>query len=360
MRLRSFPAALSALLLLLSGGPAPAGGPALLFEAQDGRILYAEDPDDHWHPASLTKIMTAYLTFEALKGGRLTLEQRIPYSLNAQSQPPSKLGLHVNATLTVDQALKALIIKSANDVAVMLAEAIDGGQVEFVARMNRTAQRLGMSRTTFVNPNGLPAPEQVTTARDLGKLARAALRDYPEYQSYWSMFDARIGKIHIGTHNGLLRTFQGADGMKTGFICDSGFNVVASATREGRQIMAVVLGEATGAQRTLRAATLLEHGFQSYGWKQLFNHTESLDGTPVDGARAVTSVRKEVRSFECGTAGRRTGPAKKRIVRKKTQATEARPDAGPGKGAAASMARAAADAAARPGAAKPAAAPVPR
>jgi D-alanyl-D-alanine carboxypeptidase len=272
--------------------------------------------------------MTAYLTFEALKTGKLTLEQRIPYSERAQGEPPSKLGLHVGATLTVDQSLKALIIKSANDVAIVLAEAISGSPAEFVARMNQAAHDLGMSRTTFVNPNGLPAPQQVTTARDLAKLARAVIKNYPEYISYWSMFDARIGKIHIGTHNGLLRTFEGADGMKTGFICDSGFNVVASATRDGRQIMAVVLGEATGGQRTIRAASLLEHGFQSYGWKALFNHSQSLDSMPItDGAKDVTSVRKEVKSFECGTARRKT-PAKKR-VRKKSQAADGASDAAP-------------------------------
>ena len=181
MRVRWFSAALSALTLFLFTGAAVARGPALVFDPSDGKVLYAEDADDHWHPASLTKIMTAYVTFEALKEGKLTLDQRIPYSERAQSQPPSKLGLHIGANLTVDQALKALIIKSANDVAVMLAEAIDGSQPAFVARMNRTAHRLGMTRTVFVNPNGLPAPAQVTTARDLAKLARATLKDYPEY-----------------------------------------------------------------------------------------------------------------------------------------------------------------------------------
>ena len=314
MRAKWITAALSA-LMLLSSGPAQAG-PALVFDPADGMVLYAEDADDQWHPASLTKIMTAYLTFEAIKSGKLTLEQRIPYSERAALQPPSKLGLNLTATLTIDQSLKALIIKSANDVAIMLAEAIGGSQAEFVALMNQTAKRLGMSRTMFVNPNGLPAPEQVTTARDLAKLARAVIKDYPEYISYWSMFNAKIGKIFIGSHNGLLRTFDGADGMKTGFICDSGFNVVASATRDGHQIMAVVLGEATGGKRTVRAAHLLEHGFQTYGWKQLFNHSQSIDTMPVAmDAKPVTSVRKSVLSFECGNGVR----AKPKKIKKKTE-----------------------------------------
>lgn len=323
MRAGWFSAAVSA-LTLLTGGPALASGPALVFDPSDGMVLYAEDADDHWHPASLTKIMTAYVTFEAVKTGKLKLDQRISYSERAQGQPPSKLGLHVGATLTIDQALKALIIKSANDVAVMLAEAIDGSQPEFVARMNRTAQRLGMTRTIFVNPNGLPAPEQVTTARDLAKLARATIKDYPEYMAYWSMFNAKIGSILIGSHNGLLRSFQGADGMKTGFICDSGFNVVASATRDGRQIMAIVLGEPTSGHRTIRAASLLEHGFESYAWKQLFNHAQNIDSMPIaTDAKAVMSVRQAVLSFECGTARRRTPAKKKNNNKKKPRATEA-------------------------------------
>jgi D-alanyl-D-alanine carboxypeptidase len=305
-------------------GQAIAGGPALVFDPADGMVIYAEDADDQWHPASLTKIMTAYITFEAVRTGKFKLEDRIPYSARAQSQPPSKLGLNLTATLTIDQAIKALVIKSANDVAVMLAEAVGGSQPEFVARMNQTAQRLGMTRTTFVNPNGLPAAEQVTTARDLAKLARAVYRDYPEYAPYWSMFDAHIGKIVIGTHNGLLHSFEGADGMKTGFICDSGFNLVASATRDGRRLMAVVLGEQTGRERTIRAANLLEHGFQSVAWKHLFT-TTSIDTMAIaPDARSVTSMRKNVVSYECGTGGRRkANKAKAKTVKSKKKGTEA-------------------------------------
>jgi D-alanyl-D-alanine carboxypeptidase len=279
-------------------------GPALLFDAADGRVLYAEDADSQWHPASLTKIMTAYLTFAALKEGKIAPKQKLPVSEHAMKQPPSKLGLGPGAQLLVDSALKALIIKSANDVAVVLAEAISGSEGAFVAKMNETARRLGMTRTTFVNPNGLPAPEQVTTARDLARLARAVVRDFPEYASYWSMYDAHIGKIYIGTHNGLLRSYDGADGMKTGFICDSGYNVVATATRDGRKLVAVVLGEESGADRTVRAASLLEHGFQSYAWKSLFG-PQSIDTMPLPAdAKSVTSMRQAVASWECGN-GRR-------------------------------------------------------
>ncbi len=292
-----------AMLLVLTafGGSTAVAGPALLFDPVDGKILYGEDIDDLWHPASVTKVLTAYLTFEAIRDGRVKLDTKIACSDRAFAQPPSKVGLPVGAELTVETALHALIIKSANDVAVMLAEAVDGSEAEFVARMNRTAQRLGMSRTTFSNPNGLPAIQQVTTARDLAKLARAVLKEFPEYSSYWSMSDMRIGKMRLGSHNALLKSFPGADGMKTGFICDSGFNVIASATRDGRKLMAVVLGEPTGQDRTIRAASLLEHGFQNQSWKQMFN-TETIDNVPISpNARRVQSMRASVLSWECGT-----------------------------------------------------------
>jgi D-alanyl-D-alanine carboxypeptidase len=318
MRVKAISAALM-MLAMVAGPQRVAAGPAVLFDAADGKILYAEDLDNQWHPASLTKIMTAYIVFGAIKEGRLQLRQKIPYSANAQQQPPSKLGLSLDAQLLVDSALKALIIKSANDVAVALAEAVSGSEQAFVAKMNETARRLGMTRTTFVNPNGLPAPEQMTTARDLARLARAVLRDYPEYAAYWSMSDARIGKIFIGSHNGLLRSFEGADGMKTGFICDSGYNVVASATRDGRKLMAVVLGETSGADRTIRAASLLEHGFQQYGWKMLFTPSSDIDTMPVAAdAKGVANMKQVIAAWECGDG-------------RKPRVRKARGNKGPGK-----------------------------
>ncbi|HJU32861.1 MAG TPA: D-alanyl-D-alanine carboxypeptidase family protein [Hyphomicrobiaceae bacterium] len=286
-------------------------GPALLFDAADGRVLYAEDADDQWHPASLTKIMTAYVTFDALREGKLTMATKIGCSELAHSQAPSKIGLPVGAELTVETALQALIVKSANDVAVMLAEAVAGSQDAFVARMNATAARLGMTRTRFVNANGLPAPQQVTTARDLAKLASAVVRDYPMHATLWSLQEFRVGKRRLHTHNGLLVNYAGADGMKTGFICDSGFNVVASATRDGRKLIAVVLGEATGGERTVRAANLLEHGFNTATWKALFSPA-TLDTMPMpEDAKGPMTMRQAVISYECGT-GRRRAVAKAR------------------------------------------------
>lgn len=308
------------LLMALFSGRADAG-PTLLFEAETGKVLYSENIDDQWHPASLTKMMTAYLAFEDLKAGRVTLKTDIPCTQLAQKEPPSKVGLPIGAKLKLDTALKALIIKSANDVAVMLAQALGPTYDRFIARMNATAKRLGMTRTQFVNPNGLPDKRQITTARDLAKLARALTKDFPEYAHYWSMSEFRLGKRMLGSHNGLLKTFEGADGLKTGFICDSGFNVVASATRNGLRLMAVVLGEPSSADRNLRAASLLEHGFRQYGWKQLFN-TNTVDNLPMDAdARGPRSIRHTVTSWACGNrkSASRLRAAKNRIKRKNSK-----------------------------------------
>jgi D-alanyl-D-alanine carboxypeptidase len=314
-----------ALALMLGWSGAAAAGPALLFDAANGQVLYAEDQDQPWHPASLTKIMTAYLVFEALKNNTITLDQKIPVSANAHALPPSKLGLPVGAEITVNLALKALIVKSANDGAVMLAEAIGGTEEAFVRSMNKTALKLGMTQTRFVNPHGLPAPEQVTTARDLARLTRAILTEYPGHGELWAMSDMQIGRRRLRTHNGLLRTYEGADGLKTGFICDSGFNVVATATRDNRRIAAVVLGEYTSRDRNLRAASLLEHGFRTYEWKQLFS-SATLDTIPVSAETTTPrSVREMVMSFACnGKRQARAVPTKKqKKARAKKPATAA-------------------------------------
>ncbi len=259
-------------------------------------------------------MMTAYLTFEAIKSGRLSLKSKISCSATAHKEPPSKIGLPIGGELTVDKALQALIVKSANDVAVMLAEAVGGDEEQFVNLMNATAKRLGMDRTNFVNPNGLPAPEQVTTARDLAKLARAIITEYPEYDHYWSMLQMRLGKHRLPSHNGLLKSLDGADGLKTGFTCDSGFNIIASATRDGNRLVAVVLGDPSSAERNVRAASLLEHGFEKYGWAQIFNR-RTVDNIPFEPTSAgVISVRESVASWGCNPQKKKR---RKRAVKKK-------------------------------------------
>jgi len=307
----------AAVLMWFAASPA-AAGPALLFEPSTGKILYAEDIDDIWHPASLTKLMTAYVAFEAIKNGEIHLDDKIPCSLPATLQPPSKVGLKVGQTLTVEQALQAVIIKSANDVTVMLAEAISGSESKFIDRMNATAKRLGMTHTSYVNTNGLPDPGQLTSARDIAKITRAVIADYPQYASYWAMPAMHIGKRRLGSHNALLKTFPGADGMKTGFTCDSGYNVVASATRDNRRLMAIILGESSGNERAIRAASLLEYGFQNYDWKQLFNMS-TIDTYPMDpNFKTVMSVRDTVAAWGCGGHHRHLAGAKHKSKRKRT------------------------------------------
>jgi D-alanyl-D-alanine carboxypeptidase len=302
-------------------------GPALLFDAANGRVLYAEDQDDQWHPASLTKILTAYLVFEAVRDGKISLQDKIKVSELAHSQPPSHVGLPVGAEITVDTALQALIVKSANDAAIILAEGVAGSQEAFVERMNAAAKRLGMTRSNFVNANGLPAPEQVSTARDLARLTVAVVRDFPNYAHYWAMEEMRVGKRVLRNHNPLLRSYEGTDGMKTGFICDSGFNLVASASRDGKKLVAVVLGETTGGNRSARAANLLEHGFQTQGWKTLFG-ADSLDTMPLAAdAKSAVSIRQSVISWACGT-GRRRAVARAKNSKRAVASTAAKSKAG--------------------------------
>lgn len=305
-----------------------AATPTLLLEATTGRILYAEDHDDQWHPASLTKIMTAYITFRALKAGKVTLETAIPYSEAASTQPPSKIGLPVGATITVDLALQSLIVKSANDIAVALAEAIGGSEAQFVEQMNATARALGMVRTAFRNPHGLPASEQVTTARDLARLSMAVIRDFPEYAHYWSQSQMQIGKIRIASHNGLFKTLEGADGLKTGFICDSGYNIVASASRDGVRLLAVVLGQSSAADRNVRAQALLEHGHATLGWKVALGANDTVTSMALaPGAKDAASIRESVVAMECNNrrVARVAAAARKRAkARAKTEQAAAK------------------------------------
>ena len=272
--------------------------PALVFEPYNGTVLHAEDPDAQWFPASLTKLMTAYVTFQALKAGTVALDTRVVCSQKARAQAPTKLGLPVGGAITLDVALTVLIVKSANDVAVMIAETVARSEQAFVARMNEEAQRLGMTRTNFTNVNGLPDERQVSTARDLAKLARAIIVEFPEHADLFSSIQVKVGKKTMRTHNSLLVSFPGADGMKTGFICESGFNVVASATRDGRKIVAVVLGEPSAASRNARATDLLEKGFRRHFWKSLFG--SSLDGLAMQAS--LSDSPTHLRGSVCGVA----------------------------------------------------------
>ncbi len=233
----------------------------LLVEADSGKVLRAENATYPWYPASVTKLMTAYVTLRAIKEHRITLDTLFTVSRNASAQAPTKMGFPVGTQVTVDNALKMLMVHSANDMAVVLAEGVSGSIENFADEMTRTAHRLGMTESNFVNPNGLPADGQITSARDLAILARALIREFPEYGSYWHIAAIRYGRRVMRNTNSLIGRYPGIDGMKTGFICAAGFNVVATATRDGRRLIAVVLGAPSSGARAVKAAELLESGF---------------------------------------------------------------------------------------------------
>jgi D-alanyl-D-alanine carboxypeptidase len=257
----------------------------LLIEADSGKVLQADNATVPWYPASVTKIMTAYVTLKAVKDGRLTLDTLLTVSPTAASQSPSKMGFRPGTQLTVDNALKMMMVKSANDMAVVLAEGVGGSIDGFSAIMNDTARKLGMTQTSYVNPNGLPADGQITSARDLGILARAFLRDLPEYEYFVHIPAIRFGKRVTGNFNKLIGRYPGADGFKTGFICASGYNLVASATRNGRRLIAVVLGASSGTARAVKAAQLLERGFAQDNLTWLRPSLGTVDNlVPVDAS----------------------------------------------------------------------------
>ena len=258
----------------------------LVIEADSGRVLEAENATVPWYPASVTKLMTAYVTLKAVKDGKITLDTIFTVSPVAASQSPSKMGFRPGTQVTVDNALKMMLVKSANDMAVVLAEGVGGSVDGFSAQMNQAAQKLGMTQTSYVNPNGLPADGQITSARDLAILARAIIHDLPEYEYFVHIPSIRYGRKITQNFNRLIGRYPGADGFKTGFICASGYNLVASATRDGKRLIAVVLGASSGTMRAVRAAQLLDRGFANNGlaWLRpslgIVNNLVPIDASP--------------------------------------------------------------------------------
>jgi D-alanyl-D-alanine carboxypeptidase len=252
-------AAATALFSALAG-PALAN-PTMLFDLNSGRVIEHQEAFKRWYPASLSKLMTAYVTFRAIEAGDVALDSPIRMTKHAAAEPPSKFGLKPGTVLRLDTALKVMLVKSANDIAMAVAENVGGSQAAFAARMNAEAARLGMTGSHFVNPNGLFDPEQYTTARDLALLVTALRRDFPQYAPWFSIEGLAFGKKTISNYNLLIGRYAGADGMKTGFVCPSGFNQIGSATRDGRTLVAVVLGEQTAISRAEAAARLLDVGF---------------------------------------------------------------------------------------------------
>ena len=245
---------------LVAAATPGAANPRLVVDVNSLKVYEQQEIYQRWYPASLTKLMTAYTTFRALKSGQLTLDSSVVMSKNAVAEPPSKMFYKAGPALTLDSALKMMLIKSANDVAVAIGETVAGSEPAFVAMMNAEAKRIGMTASHFVNPNGLPAPGQYTTARDLAVLAITIKREFPQYAPYFAYEGFTTGKKSYPNVNMLIGRFDGADGMKTGFICASGFNQVSSATRGGRAVVSVVLGEDSLGARADESARLLQLG----------------------------------------------------------------------------------------------------
>ena len=289
---------LSLSLFVLAGAqtfttqPAHARYASIVVDAETGEVLRSRNGDARKYPASLTKLMTLYLLFEALEEGRLGLDSKLKVSRRAARQPPSRLGLRAGSTIRVKDAIGALVVKSANDVAVVVAEALGGTEKRFGALMTRKARALGMSRTTFRNASGLPNRTQKSTARDMARLARALIHDFPHRYNHFDDKRFRYSGKTYRTHNRLLSSYRGLDGMKTGYIRASGFNLVASAKRDGRRIVAVVFGGKTWRSRNAHMVKLLDIGFARITKRRSIHLADIPRPLARGGARVPTPVAR--------------------------------------------------------------------
>jgi D-alanyl-D-alanine carboxypeptidase len=261
----------------------------LVLDATSGRELVADRADELRHPASLTKLMTIYLTFSALDSGRLSLGDALPVSINALNAPPTKIGLPPGGTVNVRDATMALVTRSANDAAIVLAEALGGDEATFAQLMTQKARQLGMTSTVYRNASGLPNREQVTTARDLAKLAFALMRDFPHYYAVFSVQSYPYRGRILENHNRMLLSYEGADGLKTGYTVASGFNLVMSAMRDNRRLIGVVMGGDSAGQRDRMMADLMDYGFAS---------AQSMRLSPWTSIRKPASARYTATSFD--------------------------------------------------------------
>ncbi|MBB3288782.1 D-alanyl-D-alanine carboxypeptidase (penicillin-binding protein 5/6) [Rhizobium sp. BK347] len=251
-------AALSAVSLLGSLSIAQAGQASYVVDARSGQVLEASNENELNYPASLTKMMTLYLAFEALHGGRLTWDQKLTLSENAESKEPFKFAIGAGRKVTVREAVEGIVVLSANDAAVAIAEQLGGSEESFGKIMTAKAHQLGMSSTVFKNPSGLPDPEQVTTAHDMATLGIALMRDFPEEFKLFSLRGMKFRGMKLRGHNNLMYRYAGADGIKTGYTDASGYNLVTSATKNGRRVVGVVMGERTAQIRDDKMASLLD------------------------------------------------------------------------------------------------------
>lgn len=291
---RPLAAFLVALSVVVAALPARAG-PALLFEPETGAVLHAYEVHQRWHPASLTKLMTIYLLFEGIERGQLRLATPVRLSARAAAVSANTMGWPAGTEIDLGDAISILTTKSANDIAVAVAETVSGSVEDFVARMNDKARALGMTDTRYVNPHGLHDPGQFTTARDVAVLSRALIDEFPRFLPSFAVAEGEVRGEAVRSHNRLLGRFPGADGLKTGFVCAAGWNIAASASRGGRRLVAIVLGGLREGQREEVAAELLEAGFAG----ELRAGGLRLDALPRPAA-ATEPV--DMRPYACGEA----------------------------------------------------------
>ncbi len=268
MMFNQFALCLSFLLVLISSVQAsdlrePPKRPHLIVDYSSGDVLSHELAFARWAPASLTKMMTAYTVFKTLQLQSISMNSPVRISEYAISQPPTKIGFPVGTILNIETALKIIMVKSANDISVALAEATSGSEAQFVALMNAHARRIGMIDSQFVNPHGLHDAEQYTSARDMALLVIHLTKEFPEYASFFDIPAIRFGNRRLRNHNALVRLFEGTNGMKTGYVCASGFNVAVRTKRDNRTLIAIVFGEKSGLSRNIKAARLLKEGFEN-------------------------------------------------------------------------------------------------
>ncbi|MCG6858871.1 MAG: D-alanyl-D-alanine carboxypeptidase [Salaquimonas sp.] len=280
--------AIAILPALRSTASAAIDTPYIVIDRNTGAVLAEHRAFDRWYPASLTKLMTFYVTLRAIQNGEIAPGSPVVMSKLATLQPPSKMGWPVGTKLRVDTALQILVVKSPNDLAIAIAEAVAGSVPAFAGRMNAEAARIGLTDSHFSNPNGLFAPDQYMSARDIALLARRIFIDFPQYAAMFAVPAIRIGKDVDYSYNLLLERFPGADGMKTGFVCASGYNFTASATRNNRGLIAVLLGAFSQTERAVETARLLLDGFRENGTTTIDQFRRT--GPPV----APVSQRKRI------------------------------------------------------------------
>jgi D-alanyl-D-alanine carboxypeptidase len=276
-----------------SGSPAFAKYAAVIMDAATGEVVYAANPDARHYPASLTKVMTLFVTFDALKAGRISMDSMIKVSGRAARQPASRLGLEAGDRIKLRDAVLALVVKSANDAASALGEHLGGSERKFAALMNAKAAAIGLENTSFRNASGLPNRQQLTTARDFAKLVRALQRQHPEYYKLFSTRSFTFRGRKHDNHNRLLDRYEGADGVKTGYIRASGFNLAASARRAGHRLIGVVMGASSPQARDLHMMGLLERGFEktTAGTYIAYDYDRSIQ---VDPSRSHANPRKKI------------------------------------------------------------------